>query len=174
MNLDQNTKATFYQYRLLKKSLFPKPLMLSLLVVPLICLIAEIIGFGPLSILTFIIAGPIALWIQFVICRSVIIIVSHSYRPKWHFAWRLPWFGYIPNQYISYSTYKKTHLHYVWIGLALIAVLSPWSPASLIVSLFFWHLWLLAPRFYSFLVLLKQRKDGMIKLTDQELFYYIQ
>ncbi|WP_238996721.1 hypothetical protein [Paenibacillus pinistramenti] len=174
MSLDQNAKATFYQYRLLKRSIFPKAFKLSLMVIPVICLVAEIIFWGPLSLFAFIAAAPIALWVQFVICRSVIMIVSRSSRPRWHFSWRLPWFGYIPDQYIGYLTFKKAHLHYAWIGFAVIAILIPWSPPSLIFALFFWHFWLLLPRVYSFAVLLRQRKDGMLKFTDQELSYYIQ
>jgi hypothetical protein len=174
MNLDQNTNATFYQYRLLQRSAFPKPLTWAILILPLLYLAVEIMVWGPFSILSFIVAAPISLWVQFVICRSVIIIISHAYRTRWHFSWGIPWIGYMPNQYIAYSIFKKTHLHYTWIGLAIIAVLFPWLPESLTFSLCFWHLWLLIPRLFAFLALFRQRKDGMLKFSDQEFSYYIQ
>ncbi|WP_223069053.1 hypothetical protein [Paenibacillus caui] len=174
MNLEQSTNATFYQYRLLKKTTFSKLLTQGLVLVPILCLIGLTVFHGPLSIVNFLLAAPISLWIQFVICRSVLIIVSHSYNKHWRFSWRLPWVGYMPNQYIWYSIFRKVHLHYTWIGLCIIAVLIPWSPISLIISLLFWHLWLLFPRLFTFAVLLNQRKDGMIKFNEQDVSYYIQ
>lgn len=174
MNLEQNINATFYQYRLIKKTMYPKMLTNFILIIPLLVLALEIILWGPASIIYFIVAAPVCLWIQFVICRSVLIIVSRTDHRKWHFTWRLPWLGYMPDQYIRYVIFRKTQIHYAWIGLCLIAILIPWSPVSLIVSLCLWHLWLLAPRWFTFTILQKQRKDGLLKFNEQDISYYIQ
>lgn len=174
MNLDQNAKATFYQYRLLKKSVYPKILTRLALILPLLVLILEIILWGPLSLVYFVLAAPICLWIQFVICRSVLIISSRNDHRKWHFIWRLPWIGYMPDQHIRYTIFRTTLFHYTWIGLCIIAILFPWSPSSLTVSLLLWHVWLLVPRWFTFTALQKQRKDGLIKFNEQDLSYYTQ
>lgn len=174
MNLDQNTKATFYQYQLLKKSIFPKALIQSTLIIPFLVLIAEVITWGFWSIFYFLLAAPIALWIQFVICRSALVLVNHNLHRRWRFFWRFPWIGYMPDQYISYPIYRKTQLYYTWIGIALILFLIPWSPASLTVALIFWHIWLLIPRYFAFRIVQKQRKDGFLKFNEQDVSYYIQ
>lgn len=171
--VEKHTNATFYQYKLLKKISYPNSLIHSLLLAPLIWLIAETIIFGWMTILFMLLAAVIAYWFQYVISRSVLIIISHSYRKRWRHLRKMPWIGYLPEQFVTFTTFRKVWLHSAWIGLCLIAVLLPWSPASLVTSLFFWHLWLLFPRFYAFIGLRKQPKGGMIKLNPQDVSYYM-
>ncbi|WP_188542534.1 hypothetical protein [Paenibacillus segetis] len=171
---DTVTNATFYHYRLLKKLMFPKALIMSYLTIPFIWLAAEMFFINWTSIFFFLLSIPIALWIQYVISRSILIIVSHSNRKRWNFTLRLPWIGYMPDQYVSYSIFRKVHFHSAWIGCCLIAILIPWSPGSFIFSLFFWYFWLMTPRLFAKFGLRDQPKDGMLKFNEQDLSYYKQ
>lgn len=173
MPAESGTNATFYHYRLLKKIVLPKPLIYSFLTLPVIWLIVETVFISWTSIFFFLLAVPVVLWIHFVISRSVLIITNHSTRKRWRFTKQIPWFGYLPDQYVSYSTFSRVHLHVAWIGCCIIAILIPWSPVSFTISLILWHLWFLAPRFYILAGLRKQPKNGMIKFNEQDTSYYM-
>lgn len=168
-----DSNATFYHYRLLKRIVLPQALIRSFLFLPLIWLVAEIIFLSWQSIFYFLLAIPIMLWVQFVIARSVIIIISHSYRKRWRFTIRIPWFGYLPDQFVNFTTFRSIHLHSAWIGMCIITILIPWSPASFIISLVCWHIWFLAPRFYIIRNLKGQPKNGMLKIGENDISYYM-
>lgn len=173
MPAETANNATFYHYKLLKKIVLPKPLIRSFLTLPFIWLAAEMVFISWTSIFFFLLAIPIVLWIHFVISRSVLIIASHSYRKRWSFTRRLPWIGYLPDQFVSYSIFRRVHLHAAWIGCCIITILIPWSPVSFIISLILWHFWFLTPRFYILAGLRKQPKTGMIKFNEQDTSYYM-
>ncbi|AWB42790.1 hypothetical protein DCC85_00070 [Paenibacillus sp. CAA11] len=170
---EKNTNATYYQYRLLKKIAFPNPFIHSLLVIPFIWLITALILWGWMSFVYVLLAAPVAYWIQYVISRSVLIIISHSYRKRWHHSLKMPWIGYMPGQFVAYGTMRKVTIHTAWIGFCLAAILLPWCPPALVGSLFFWHIWLLIPRTYAFIGMHGQRKDGMIKFNENDVSYYM-
>lgn len=171
---ETESQATFYHYTLLKKKVLPKSLIYSLGILPIIWLTAETVFISWTSIFFFLLAIPVILWIQYVISRSVLMIISHSYRKRWRFSRQMPWIGYSPDQYISYPVYRQVHLYFAWIGCCIIGILIPWSPVSFVLSLFFWHLWLMIPRLIVLATLRGQRKDGMIKITGLEIAYYRQ
>ncbi|GIO39702.1 hypothetical protein J41TS12_45630 [Paenibacillus antibioticophila] len=173
MPADKENNATFYHYRLLKRLTVPRPLISSFLTLPFMWLAATMVFFSWTSLFYFLLAVPIVLWVHFVIARSVLIIVSHSYRKRWRFSWRLPWLGYLPDQFVTYSTFRLAHLHITWIGICLFAALIPWSPPAFIISLVLWHLWLVAPKLYILIGMRKQPKGGMIKITPQDTSYYM-
>lgn len=173
MPAESGTNATFYHYRLLKKLVIPKTLIYSLLTLPLIWLAAEIVLFTWTSIFFFLLAIPIALWIQYVIARSVLVLQHNTYRKRWRFTRRLPWIGYMPDQYVSYSVYRRVQIHTSWIGLVIIGIMIPWSPMSFVFSLFFWHAWSIAPRLYPLFGFNNQPKEGMIKFNEEDISYYM-
>jgi len=169
----ESVSKTFYNYKLLKRITIPKALIGGLSTLPFIWLLAEIILYSWTSIFTFLLALFIVLWIQFVITRSVLIIISHSYKKRWHFKTRMPWIGYLPEQFVSYSTFRRVQHFTTWIGTCIIAILIPWSPVSFIMALLFWHFWLMAPRLIILLRFRRQPRNGIIKLTPQEASYYM-
>lgn len=173
-SVESGTNATFYHYRLLKKVLVPKALVSSFITLPFIWLAAETIFISWTSIFFFLLAFPVALWIQYVVSRSVLIIVSHSYHKRWRFSRQLPWIGYMPDQFVRYSAFRPVYLHTAWIGCCIAAILIPWSPVSFVFALFFWHIWLSMPTLLVMLRFRKQPKDGMLKITGLEISYYMQ
>ncbi|MBP2002678.1 hypothetical protein J2Z69_003787 [Paenibacillus shirakamiensis] len=173
MSLDNHTQATFYQYRLLKKITFSKPLIMTYLLLPGIVLILELYYFKWISLFSIIFTLPIILYFQFVVSRSTLAIIHHSYRKKWRISFRLPWLGYMPDQHTNYRTFQRVELHTAWLVLLLIAIFIPWAPISFVISMMFWHLWILLPRWYAFLGLQHQPQGGMIKLSDEDISYYM-
>lgn len=174
MPVETVAQATFYQYQLLKRTVLPKTLNYSLLTLPFIWLAATIFLFDWISIFYFLLAIPLAFWIQYVISRSVLVLIRHSYHKRWSFSLSLPWMGYMPDQYVGYSVFRKVHVHTTWLSLCIIAILFPWSPASFCFSLFFWHIWLMIPRYYAMLSIKGQPKNGMLKISKQDISYYKQ
>ncbi|GIP24861.1 hypothetical protein [Paenibacillus sp. J22TS3] len=173
MSVEPNSQATFYQYKLLKKVIFPRPFVVTFLLLPLFCVLTTIIAIHWTSVFSFVLAFPVILWFQLAISRAVLIIVIHSHRKRWEISYKLPWIGYVPDQHVSYRTFLKVQLHTTWIGLCLIAILFPWSPLSFAVNMIFWHVWIMLPRYYGFLLLWRQPKGGMVKLNEQDISYYM-
>ncbi|UOK63765.1 hypothetical protein MT997_03260 [Paenibacillus sp. OVF10] len=173
MIAEPENKATFYQYRLLKKGYRPQcHLQLSVsaghhALIQSTCILLD----WPLL---FVLAGPITIWIHYVIARTILLLVRTSYAKRWRWNMRMPWLGYIPDQHFSFRMFVRVHLNMSWIGLCIITVCLIWSPLSFTLSLIFWHLWLLGPRLYVVMVLSRERKDGLIKLNEQDVSYYLQ
>ncbi|MFP4978564.1 hypothetical protein ACE6ED_24365 [Paenibacillus sp. CN-4] len=166
--------ATFYQYKLLKKINWPLYMTRIFIALPILCLIAETGFISPYSILYFLLAAPVMFWIQYVISRSVLLISGYPLAKRWRVLFRIPWIGYLTDQYVSCRIFRKVLLHNFWIGLCISAVFILWSPPAFTVSLTVWHLWLLLPRLYVMLRLRGLQKDGMLKLNPADASYYAQ
>ena len=166
--------ATFYQYKLLSKIMIPRPLLGLYLCFPCAAVAAEMLLLDWTSSLFFLLSFFLVLWIQHVIGRSVLFIISPSYLKRWRAVFHTPWIGYMPEQYISRLLFKRIQGHILWIGLCLFAAMAPWSPPAFLYSLLFWHLWLLAPRFYALFHVRKLPKEGMFRFYSREISYYQQ
>ncbi|AJW69082.1 hypothetical protein GMA19_00015 [Paenibacillus polymyxa E681] len=175
MTEETGTKATYYHYKLIKKISIPRQLIWSHITLPVIMLLFLLLAFSWTSVFLFALAFFLTLWVHFVISRSVLYIGGGaSFRKRWAFHRKLPWLGYMTDQYIGYSIFRRVHIHTLWIGICLSGVFILWSPPAFTVSLLFWHLWLIAPRLYILSRLTGERKDGMLKFTDEDASYYQQ
>lgn len=174
--MEPNTKgaATFYQYKLIKKIIISAFLLRVYIMLPLVFLVLESVFLSWLSVLYLLIAGPVMLWIQYVISRSVLLITGHPIAKRWKMSLRLPWPGYMPDQYINYGLFRKILLHNLWIGLCITALFIVWAPPAFTVSLVLCHVWLLLPRLYTLLRLNRGAKDGMLKFNPADVSYYAQ
>lgn len=171
---ENHVNATFYHYKLIKKIPVSRLLVRLYLLLPYIAVISFMIVISWTSCFYFVLAAPVMLWIHYVISRSVLLLSGIPFRKRWKFSLRLPWLGYITDQHISYRLFRRVYIYITGFGLLLLAVIMFWSPVPFTLSLLFWHLWFLLPQYYAFLRLLKQRKDGMIKLNAQDISYYQQ
>ncbi|AOZ92843.1 hypothetical protein [Paenibacillus crassostreae] len=171
---EKESSATFYQYKLIKKVPHPKRMNIVYWAVPCIVGILMMTLITWSSIFYFLLASPVVLWIHYVISRSVLLVAGSNYHKRWSFSIKSPWIGYMPNQYISYSLFRKVTSFAMWISLCVFLILLFWSPLSFITGLIFWHLWFLLPRLYTFMSLSGQRKDGMIKINPDDISYYKQ
>lgn len=174
--MEPNTKgaATFYQYKLIKKVNLTKPLLNIYIVLPLIIAILESLFLSRWSIFYLIIAAPVVFWVQYVISRSVLLISGHTISKRWSVSFRLPWLGFMPEQYISYRIFRKVQLHNFYIGLCISALFIFWSPPAFTVSLITSHLWLLLPRLYILFKMHLHNKEGMLKFNATDASYYSQ
>ncbi|BFH65930.1 hypothetical protein PAJ34TS1_65220 [Paenibacillus azoreducens] len=171
---ENNTNATFYHYKLIKRIPVTRLLVRCYLLLPYIALIAEIFLFSWMSMFYFTLAAPLVLWIHYVISRSVLLLSGSSYHKRWKFSMQLPWIGYITDQHISFRLFRKVYTYITGVGLLLFLIFMFLSPLAFVVSLLFWHFWLLLPRFYAYARLAGLRKDGMIKFNNQDISYYKQ
>ncbi|MDR0271235.1 hypothetical protein [Paenibacillus sp.] len=174
MDEENIVNATFYHYKLIKKIPVTRIQVRCYLLLPYIAIIAELFLFSWMSLFYFAITAPLVLWIHYVISRSVLLLSGSSYHKRWKFSMRLPWIGYITDQNISFRMFRKVYTYVTGIGLVLFLIFLLMSPFEFVVSLLFWHLWLLLPRFYAFARLSGLRKDGMIKFNNQDISYYQQ
>lgn len=174
--MEPNTKGapTFYQYKLIKKINFTTAGLRIYIVLPLLFIVLETVLLSWWSILFIMVAAPVVLWIQYVISRSVLLITGHPIAKRWRMSLRLPWFGYMPDQYISYNIFRKVLLHNFWIGLSIAALFIVWSPPAFTISLIICHVWLLLPRLYTLLKLAGEEKSGMLKFNPSDASYYSQ
>lgn len=174
--MESNTKgaATFYQYKLIKKISLNRILMRLYVILPLLVVVLETIFISPWSLFFMIVAAPVIFWIQYVISRSVLLISGHPIHKKWALSIRLPWLGYMPDQYISYRIFRKVQLHNFWIGLCITALFILWSPPAFTISLITCHFWLLLPRLYSLIGFRRENKEGLLKFSSTDVSYYSQ
>ncbi|MFE4714584.1 MULTISPECIES: hypothetical protein [Paenibacillus] len=174
--MEPNTKsaATFYQYKLIRKINLTQSLLSIYITIPMVCLVLETVFLSWWSIFFMIIAAPVVFWIQYVISRSVLVIMGHPIAKRWGISLKLPWLGYMPDQYISYRIFRKVQLHNFWIGLCIAALFIVWSPPAFTASLVVCHLWLLLPRLYILLRLRRESKEGMLKFNPADASYYSQ
>ncbi|KOP65759.1 hypothetical protein AMS62_11240 [Bacillus sp. FJAT-18019] len=171
---DPNGQATFYHYRLIKKIQISKSLLFLYLSLPWLAGAAGAFWVSPYILLDMLIAFPIVLWIQYVVGHTVLLLQGPSYRKRWRFRLKPPWLGYNPEQHVSRRVFILVQFYTCWIGIVLCVIMAFWSPLSFTIALLIWHLWLLLPRGYALLRLSKQRKDGMLKMNDQDISYYKQ
>ncbi|WP_150275664.1 hypothetical protein [Paenibacillus tepidiphilus] len=174
METNQKGAATFYQYRLIKKINLSAWLLRSYIALILIFIVLETVFLSPWSVLYMLLAAPVTLWIQYVVSRSVLLISGHPIAKRWKSSLRLPWLGYMPDQYISYRTFRKVQMHNFWIGLCIAALFIVWSPPGFTLSMIICHLWLLMPRLYALFRFNRVDQDGMLKFTSSDVSYYAQ
>lgn len=174
--MESNTKgaATFYQYKLIRKLNITELMLRIYLALLFVFLIFATLFLSWWSLFYMILAAPVVVWVQFVISRSVLLITGHPIAKRWSFSIKLPWLGYMPNQYISLDLFRKVQLHNLWIGLCIAALFVVWSPPAFTASLVACHLWLLLPRLYTLARLYRQHKDGMLKFNPADVSYYSQ
>ncbi|MNC38699.1 hypothetical protein D3C75_873190 [compost metagenome] len=174
--MEPNAKgaATFYQYKLIKKINLTTAKLRIYIALPLLFVVLETIFLSWWSLLYMVVAAPVVLWVQYVISRSVLLITGHPIAKRWKVSLRLPWLGYMPDQYISYGIFRKVQLHNFWIGLCIAALFIVWAPPAFTTSLAICHLWLLLPRLYTLLRLRRDEKGGMLKFNPADVSYYAQ
>ncbi|MHA0857585.1 hypothetical protein [Paenibacillus sp. CMAA1364] len=174
MTEEIGSSATFYQYKLIKKTQLSNNMNIIYWIIPFIVLTLVTILINFVSIFYFILAAPIVLWIHFVVSRTALLISGPRYHKRWSFHWKTPWIGYMPNQFITYLLFIKISSITMWFGLGIFTIIAFWSPLSFIIGMLYWHLWFLLPRLYAIIALSGQRKDGVIKFNPQDISYYKQ
>jgi len=174
--MESNPKgaATFYQYKLIQKVNISMWMLRIYIIIPLLFIVLETIFLSGISLFYFVLAAPVVFWVQYVISRSVLLITGNPIAKRWRLSFKLPWIGFMPDQYISYRLFRRVQLHNFWIGLCILALFIVWAPAAFTVSLAVCHLWMLLPRWYALLRLNLGHEQGMLKFNLGDASYYSQ
>ncbi|THF74458.1 transposase [Cohnella fermenti] len=138
-----------------------------------------LMGIGTLALLdglTGLLFSLLGLLVMFVVHAIVLKItlrrVEEPAEKKWFIRFDLPWIGPLPVSDTSLSLFRRLHLHLLLVGCCVAGLFYPWTSSSLVIALIFWHLWLIAPRFYLLIRTRKELGDGIIRLEGSEISYY--
>lgn len=169
-----SSERTFYNYQLLKRIRFHRVFMYMYLLFGAAALAASI-GMSGLWGVAYIGASWVVIvWIHYVIARSIFVMDRYTFKKRWIWRFNLPWIGFLPQeqQFISLRYWRKILWHTTLISLLVLVMIMPWLPLGLTLQLFFWHLWMMAPRLYATFVAQSASKDGLIKLPAGEMSVY--
>ncbi|GAB6927994.1 hypothetical protein JCM10914A_19770 [Paenibacillus sp. JCM 10914] len=171
---DPHDQATFYHYRLIKKIPLTRKLTMLYLGLPGLVAIAAGMLISVYTLIYFVLALPIMIWIHYVIGHTMLTLLGSVYRRRWRFRLQLSWLGFAPHQHASRRVFTKVQLYTSSIGFLLCAIMAFLLPWPFTLSLVFWHVWLHLPWSYILLRLTGLRKDGMLKMNEQDMSYYLQ
>jgi hypothetical protein len=163
---------TYYHYKLVRKIYLRPESKYSYMTAAIIgsaVLIAVYQWHGLLAV-------PASLGIMLAVHAVVLKLTVRRIDEPWEkrFAFRRdwPWIGPLPVMDTNLGLFRRLHYHLFLVGCCVAALFYPWSGSTWIVSLFFWHLWLLAPRLRLLWDMRKEKRDGVIRMNSREVSYY--
>jgi len=171
-SLADQMNATIYQYQLVKRVIVKSELILSHLIIAAIFLGFQMLNYGVHGLFAWLFGFAAIQVLHLLIIVLTFISVTEAAERQW--TWRItpPWIGFKPANDISLLIFRRVHRHLFWLGLCIIALLYPWTPPSIMISLISWHVWLIIPRLMLSFAFRKQRRDGVLRLQWKEASYY--
>lgn len=173
--LTDHPTATIYQYKLVKQIKIRKETMISYLLSILILIGFQYFYYGQFGLFSSLLSFVIIQLLHMLITFVTFIQVEEAVDRKWKWSIIPPWIGFKPANDISYIVFKRVHNHSFWLGIVLIALFYPWTPLSIVISLYVWHIWLLAPKLLVILRLQKhfrKIKRGILRIQNNEVNFY--
>ncbi|GGG24400.1 transposase [Paenibacillus abyssi] len=167
-----NKESTIYHYQLIRKLRIRTEMLVSYAVIALLFAAFQYIFYNNDGLLTWILGLVMIIVIHWAILRLTMLRVDEPEDRRWGWRFKLPWSGYLPVQLVEHQLFRKLHRHLLWLGLCAVAVIYPWASESLMISMISWHAWLLAPRLILLRQLRKARRDGVLRLDEQEVLFY--
>lgn len=168
----QERDATIYHYRLVRKIPLRPEAKYSYLTTGVIGLGAIPAIYGLIGLL-YALAGLLIMFIvHAIVLRITLRRVDRSSERRWGIRLDLPWFGPLPVMDTPLSLFRRLHYHLFLVGCCFAGLCYPWSHSALLVSLVFWHIWLLAPRLHLLFRVRRENGDGVIRLASMEVSYY--
>lgn len=174
-SLTDHPTATIYQYKHVKRIIVRNEMLVSYLLCALILLGFEYTVYRLYGLFSWAIGFAAVQIIHLLIILITFINVHQAADRKWRWSIVPPWTGFKPANDISFSVFRKVHIQLFWLGLIIIAILYPWLPPSLMLSLFFWHIWLLSPKLLLQLRLRKfskMKKASILRIQSKEVNLY--
>lgn len=166
--------ATIYNYRLVKRIRHQPILLLVYSLLPVVGMIVAAAAAGAKYAL-WTPAGLIGLaWVYGAIAWTDRSLRNVRHSRKWSIIFRLPWYGWLPSEYVPVRTMMGIHLQLLGVGLAVIAALYPWLPVPAWVQLMFLHLWAIFPRLFILWNLKRTQPAGLLKINDRDTSYYME
>jgi hypothetical protein len=164
------SETTIYNYRLLKR--IPHSLYMMFFYIALILLL-QVVDISKGLWWLFIVSFPIILLMQSIIVWVYFYFTVGRAMRGWSFHWGLFWNGILPDGHASIRLIQKVQFHLCWVGVLVLAGLSPWVHNMFWVNLLLIHLWLMLPRLIILLLFRPFRKSGLIRISLNETSCYL-
>lgn len=174
-SLTDHPTATIYQYKHVKRIIVRNEMLISYLICTLIILAFQYAAYQLYGLFSWLIGFAAIQLIHLIIILLTFINVHEAADRKWKWSIIPPWTGFKPANDISFSVFRKVHAQLFWLGAIIIGVMYPWLPPSLMLSLIFWHIWLLAPKLLLNMRLrkfTKKKKAGILRIQTKEVNLY--
>jgi len=174
-SLTDHPTATIYQYKHVKRIVIRNEMLIGYLLCALIILGFEYSVYQLYGVFNWLIGFAIMQVIHLVIILLAFINVHEAADRKWRWGITPPWTGFKPANDISFFVFRKIHTQLFWLGAIIVGVLYPWISPSLLLSIMFWHIWLLAPKLLLTLSLRKlsrKTKAGILRMQLKEVNFY--
>ncbi|MBC8081033.1 MAG: hypothetical protein H7X86_11855 [Gorillibacterium sp.] len=111
--------------------------------------------------------------LHYIIVRLSIFFTDEVHLHEWSFCLLLPWFGYQPVGYVSFSKYCNLLHQTFWIGTAAACLGYVWVPQVYTLAFIFTHLWLILPRYVVFIRFRKLKAGGLLRFSHKDASYYL-
>lgn len=166
-SITEQPTATIYQYKHVKRITIRNEMVVSYILCILILVAFQLLYYDMYGLFSSLIGFAAVQILHLIIILITFIQVHQAADRKWKWTIVPPWIGFMPANDISFSVFRKVHVHVFWLGIILIGTLYPWLPPSLMISLITWHIWLLAPKLFLIFKLRKSAKKiqtGIIRV----------
>lgn len=124
--------------------------------------------------LWLLVAAPAIFALQSVIARLCLWMLRGGAASVWGWRFGPLWNGVLPESYAPLPLVLRIHGNLLIAGLAAIGLLYPWLPGMALGCLLFFHLWLLAPRWFILVRFRRKAKTGWIKINSRDTGCYVQ
>ncbi|WP_276357696.1 transposase [Cohnella caldifontis] len=163
---------TYYHYKLIRKILLRPESKYSYMTAAFVGAAALIVVYRLPGLLAVPVSLGIMLAVHAIVLRLTVRRIDEPWEKRFAFRKDWPWIGPLPVMDTNLGLFRRLHYHLFLVGCCVSALSLPWTGSSWVVALFFWHLWLLAPRLRLLWQMRKEKRDGVIRLNAQEVSYY--
>jgi hypothetical protein len=163
--------STIYSYKLIKKIRHSYAAVTMYWIVLALFAFAQSLRGGWPWLLA---SAPAAFALQSGVARLCLWMMGGGAASVWGWRFGALWNGLLPEGFAPLPLVRRMQSHLFWIGLAVIGLLYPWLPDTALESLFFFHLWLLAPR-WAILVRIRRKTQAVwMKINAHDTSFYVQ
>lgn len=165
-------EATIYHYKLIRKITLRPEAKYSAMSTALLGTAALAVIYGLYGLVVVVASSAIMLLVHAIVLRLTLRRVDEPSEKKWTFRRDWPWIGPLPISDAGLGLFRRLHFHLFLVGSCVAGLFYPWSSSVWVISLLYWHFWLLTPRLRLLWRLRRERRDGVIRLEEHEISYY--
>jgi hypothetical protein len=161
-----------YHYKLIRKISLRPESKYSAVATAVMGVAVVGIFYGLSGLLYAVVGLLLMLVVHAVVLKITLRRVDRPSERRWGFRFDLPWIGPLPIMDTNLSLFRRLHFHLFLVGCCVAGLFYPWAHPSLLISLIYWHFWLLAPRVSLLMRMRRDKGDGIIRLEATEVSYY--
>ncbi|BBI30618.1 hypothetical protein KCTCHS21_00170 [Cohnella abietis] len=166
--------ATYYNYKLIRKIALRPESKYSYMSTALLVVTALYFIYGWIGLIYTVVGAVLMLVVHALVLKITIRRVDQLSEKRWTFRRDWPWVGPLPIMDTQLALFRRLHFHLTLVGCCVAGMFYPWAHSSLVISMLYWHLWLLTPRIRILLTLRRELGEGVIRLESKEVSYYHQ